>query len=81
MTQEEYKNWLVEKKKFDAMDIDKDIEILKKQIQQLVYQIEDLEDLKTIKQRMYGDKPTKMIALDQLKRERKKDKNTFNKGE
>ena len=68
MTQDEYKNWLEEKKKFDAMDIDKDIEILKKQIQQLYYQLEDLEDLKIIKQRMYGDKPPKMISLNELKK-------------
>jgi hypothetical protein len=70
MTNEKY---LKEKKEFDEWDIDKDIEQTKKQIEDLLVKLEDLEIAKIIKQRVYSkDEPAPTISLEELDKELKK---------
>ena len=70
MTNEKY---LQEKKEFDEWDIDKDIEQTKKQIEDLLVKLEDLEIAKIIKQRVYSkDEPAPTISLEELDKELKK---------
>jgi len=62
--------YLKEKKEFDEWDIDKNIEQIKKQIEDLLVKLEDLEIAKIIKQRVYSkDEPAQTISLEDLNKE------------
>ena len=67
--------YLKEKKEFDDWDIDKDIEQTKKEIEDLLVKLEDLEIAKIIKKRVYSkDEPAKTISLEELEKELQKRK-------
>ena len=62
--------YLKEKKEFDEWDIDKNIEQIKKQIEDLLVKLEDLEIAKIIKQRVYSkDEPAQTISLEDLNKQ------------